>query len=259
MGSSCEGGGESSAQFPCEVFFRGARSAVEFYNVEFYRLSEILMRFFCQLPLLGAVKSVCLKLKIVCFALINARKRRGHLQNQARRKDMVHCVAARRGMRLRKSNSAPSLLILAESTEDDCDAISVCFADEVQGPEGRGCSKMVADSAMHSETVPLYFSSLRHVDSMELMARHLVDHINQVFPDSVFLRQISRFSAHSIHSRVLLQSAGEGGRKDVCLPNRNRSCALPHVDSCELIAPLLVRMSLLFLASFKKATPCERL
>jgi len=152
---------------------------------------------------------------------------------------MVHCVAARRGMRLRKSNSAPSLLILAESTEDNCDAISVCFADEVQGPEGRGCSKMVADSAMHSETVPLYFSSLRHVDSMELMARDLVDHINQVFPDSIFLRQISRFSAHSIHSRVLLQSAGEGGRKDVCLPNRNRSCALPHVDSCELIAPLL--------------------
>ena len=158
-------------------------------------------------------------------------------------------------MILRKSNSAPSLLTLAEGAEDDCDAISVCFTSEVEGPAAGGCREVVAESitrghgSMGSETVPLYFSSLRHVDSMELMARHAVEHSSQVIPDSTFLRRdllTVIFTAHSESdscaacsgrksaglrldkARTVLRAAARGQLRAYCsFPGANDSWAMP--------------------------------
>lgn len=116
--------------------------------------------------------------------------------------------STRRGHRLRKSNSCPSLVGLAESPEDSC-CIAQCAPSS--GMDSDAVAEMSTGWHLPDSYAPRELrGGLRHVDSMELIAQSL-------------------------------EGKGGGlpeGPAVQRLAGLDNICSLPHVDSCELISNL---------------------
>jgi hypothetical protein len=119
-------------------------------------------------------------------------------------------------MRLRKSNSAPSLLSLAEGAEDDGDdASSQCSASEAildrEARDGAAESGLHWHQQQKTRAVPLYQTTLKHVDSMELMTRYADEHTNEVIHPSDRLVRVGR-ALREVLTGCALGSARPCGR-----------------------------------------------
>ena len=123
----------------------------------------------------------------------------------------LRICTTRRGMRLRKSNSAPSLLSLAEGAEDDGDDARQCSANEAildrEARDGAAESGLHWHQQQEMRAVPLYQTTLKHVDSMELMTRYADEHTNQV----IHLVRVGR-ALHKVLTGCALGSARPCGR-----------------------------------------------
>lgn len=133
----------------------------------------------------------------------------------------------RHGSRLRKSNSAPSLMSLVEAQDDECassprvDDASLGMFDMLNSSEWISePSTSIAGAWLqpHTAQQPSRESGLRHVDSMELIHQ----------------RHEKLLSSQRPAKRERVAEASSFGEL-----KPPRTCSLPHVDSCELITSIM--------------------